>query len=103
MGADASWTIVAPTARSAVMLDLEMRAFGAARPLAVRLDGGDPQTVQVARDAGRYRIGPLALRAGSHVLTFHSETPATRATDVIGNGDRRSLAFSVGDWKWTDE
>jgi hypothetical protein len=103
MSGDASWTIVTPTPRPRVTLELEMRAFHVARALRVRLDDGPEQTLDVAPKAGAYRIGPLALTAGPHLLTFHSAEPATIADPVIGNGDRRALSFSIGAWKWSTE
>ena len=103
MGADASWTIVTPTPRPRVTLEVDMHAFHVTRPLAVRLDGGDPQTLEIGQDARIYRIGPLALSAGPHLLTFHSAAPATMADRVTGNGDRRALSFSMGTWKWSAE
>ncbi len=103
MGADASWTIVTPTPRPRVTLEVDLHAFHVTRPLVVRLDGRDAQTLDVGRDARIYRIGPLALSAGPHLLTFHSAAPATMADEVIGNGDRRALSFSMGAWKWSVE
>lgn len=103
MGADASWTIVAPMPRNRVMLEVDMHAFHVTRPLAVRLDAGAEQSFAVDEDSRTYRIGPLALAAGSHRLTFHSAAPATPADQVIGNGDRRALAISMGAWKWSAE
>ena len=64
MGADASWTIVAPTPRTGVTLEVDMHAFHVSRPLAVRLDAGAEQTLDVDADPRTYRIGPLALTAG---------------------------------------
>ena len=62
----------------------------------------DSQTVKATEAPGvrGYRIGPLALSAGPHRLTFHSLIPATRADSVIGNGDPRALSISVGAWEW---
>ena len=101
MGADASWTIVTPRPQARVTLDVDMSAFNVARPLAVRLDGGAAQTLHVTQAARTYRIGPLALSAGPHVLTFHSTAPATVADEVLGNGDRRALSFAMRTWTWT--
>jgi hypothetical protein len=103
MGADASWTIVAPAPRTGLTLEVEMRAFHVTRPLAVRLDAGGEQLLEVDQDARTYRIGPLTLTAGPHRLTFHSATPATPADQVIGNGDHRALSISMGAWKWSGE
>jgi hypothetical protein len=101
MGADASWTIVTPTSRPRVTLEVDMNAFHVRRPLAVRLDDDREQTLDVDQGPHTYRIGPLALTAGPHRLTFHSTAPATPADEVIGNGDRRALSFSMGAWKWS--
>ena len=101
MGADASWTIVTPTPRPRVTLEVYMSAFHVTRPLAVRLDGDREQTLDVGRDPRTYRIGPLALTAGAHLLTFHSTAPATMADEVLGNGDRRALSFSMAAWTWS--
>jgi hypothetical protein len=103
MGTDASWTIVAPAKRAGVTLEVDMRAFHASRPLAVRLDAGAEQSFDVDEDTRTYRIGPLALAAGSHRLTFHSAAPATPADQVIGNGDRRALSLAIGAWKWSGD
>ena len=103
MSGDASWTIVTPTPQPRVTLEVEMHAFHVARALSVRLDDGPEQTLDVAAKARAYRIGPLALTAGPHLLTFHSAEPATTADDVIANGDRRALSFSLGAWKWSTE
>ena len=103
MGADASWTIVAPAPRPRVTLELDLHAFHVTRPLVVGLDGVDAQTIDVDQDDRTYRIGPLALSAGPHQLTFHSAAATTPADAFIGNGDRRPLAFSVGAWKWSVE
>ena len=100
MGADASWTIVTPTPRPRAMLELDLHAFHITRPLAVRLDGGDAHTLDVDPDSRTYRIGPMALTPGPHLLTFHSAAPPTMADAVIGNGDRRALSISVGGWRW---
>jgi hypothetical protein len=101
MGADAAWTIVVPTSRPCVTLDLEMNAFHIRRRLAVRLDGEREQSFDVDPVRRTYRIGPLALSAGRHRLTFHSTTPPTLADDVLANGDRRALSVAMGAWKWS--
>jgi hypothetical protein len=101
MGADSSWTIVTPTSRPRVTLEVELNAFQVKRPLAVFLDGDREQTLDVGQGPRSYRIGPLALTAGAHRLTFHSTAPATMADEVLGNGDRRALSFAMGEWKWS--
>jgi hypothetical protein len=103
MKEDASWTIVNPMARAWVTLDVDMSAFHVKRGLAICLDGTPAQTLDVDQGPATrtYRIGPLALTAGPHLLTFHSTAPATVADAALGNGDRRALAFSVGAWKWS--
>jgi hypothetical protein len=101
MGTDASWTIVTPKSRLDVTLEVELNAFHVRRPLEVRLDGKREHTLDVDQGPRTYRIGPLALTAGTHLLTFHSTAPATMAEKVLGNGDRRALAFSMGAWKWS--
>ncbi len=103
MGADASWTIMTPAAHDRVTLEVELSAFHVARPLAVRLDNGWEQTIDIGRDGRTYRIGPLALTAGPHVLTFHSPSPPTVADAVMANGDRRALSIALGAWKWSLE
>jgi hypothetical protein len=103
MGADGWWTIVAPTQRAHVMLDLDMRAFHTTRTLAVRLDTEREQTLAIDPDERTYRIGPLALSAGPHRLAFHAAAGATVADEVIGNGDRRALSIAIGSWKWSAE
>jgi hypothetical protein len=103
MGADASWTIVTPTPRPRAMLDVDLQSFHVTRPLAVRLDGGSALILDVDQDPRTYRIGPLALTAGAHLLTFHSAAPATPADEVVGNDDRRALSISLGAWKWSEE
>jgi hypothetical protein len=103
MGTDASWTIVAPAPRTGVTLEVALRAFHVSRPLAVRLDAGAEQTLDVGQDPRSYRIGPLALTAGPHRLAFHSAARATPADAVIGNGDHRALSISMGAWKWAVE
>jgi hypothetical protein len=103
MGADSSWTVVTPTSRPHVTLEVDLSAFHERRPLAVRLDGDYAQTFDVDQGPGvhTYRIGPLALTAGPHLMTFHSTAQATMADDVLGNGDRRALSFSISAWKWS--
>jgi hypothetical protein len=101
MGADASWTIVSPTSRPRVTLEVDMSAFHVRRPLAVRLDGDRELTLDVDQRPRRYRIGPLTLAAGPHLLTFHSTADPTMADEVLGNGDRRALSVSMGAWKWS--
>ena len=101
MGAEASWTIVSAARQPHVVLELDLNAFHSDRPLAVRLDADAEQMLDVAQGRRTYRIGPLALSAGAHVLTFHSAAPATIADSVAANGDRRALAFLVGEWKWS--
>jgi hypothetical protein len=101
MGADASWMIVTPTARPRVTLDVDMSAFHVTRPLVVCLDGEREQTLDVEPGPRKYRIGPLALTAGPHRLTFHSTAHPTMADEVLGNGDRRALSFSIGAWEWS--
>jgi len=103
MGADASWTIVTPAPRPSVTLEVDLNAFHVARPLAVRLDGAYEQTLDVGHGPHRYRIGPLALTPGHHVLSFHSAAQATPADEVLGNGDRRALSISIGEWKWSTQ
>ena len=103
MSGDASWTIVTPAPQPHVTLEIEMHAFHVARELRVRLDQEPEQTLEVAAKPHAYRIGPLALSAGPHLLTFHSAAPATPADQIIGNGDRRALSFSIGEWKWSAE
>jgi hypothetical protein len=103
MGPDAAWTIVTPTSRPRVTLAIDLNAFHVRRPLAVRLDDGCEQVFDVEQGPGlrRYRIGPLALSAGPHRLTFHSASPATIADEVLRNGDHRALSFSIGAWTWS--
>jgi len=103
MGADASWTIVTPTATPRVVLEVDMAAFHVSRPLVLRVDGGGERTLEVDQRPRTYRIGPLALTAGAHLLTFHSPAPATMADEVLGNGDRRALSFAMSSWKWSVE
>jgi hypothetical protein len=100
MGADASWAIVIPTSQPQIILELELNAFHVRRPLTVDLDGQREQTLDVEQGPHTYRIGPLALTAGRHLLTFHSSARATMADGVLGNGDPRALSFSIGAWKW---
>ncbi|MEP7309481.1 MAG: hypothetical protein ABJA98_28585 [Acidobacteriota bacterium] len=102
MGTDASWTIVTPTSRAWITLAIDLSAFHVRRPLVVRLDGDDERILSIDQGPGlrTYRIGPLALSAGPHVLTLHSAAPATVADEVLGNGDHRALSFSIGAWKW---
>jgi hypothetical protein len=101
MGGDASWTVVSPVPQQRLWLELELQAFLVSRPLTVRLDEGAPDTLDVVPDPRRYRLGPIALPAGSHRLTFHSAVPATIADRVIGNGDGRALSISLRGWKWS--
>jgi hypothetical protein len=101
MGADASWMIVTPTARPRVTLEVDMSAFHVRRPLVVCLDGRREQTLDVEQRPRSYRIGPLALTAGPHRLTFHSTAAPTMAHEVLRNGDRRALSFSMGAWEWS--
>jgi hypothetical protein len=101
MGADASWTIVAPTWQPHATLEIEIGAFPQRRVLTVRLDDGREQALDVDPGRHTYRIGPFALTAGQHVLAFHSTAPATMPADVIGSDDRRALAFSVSAWRWS--
>lgn len=103
MGPHASWTIVTPNSRPRVTLEVDLDAFHVRRRLAVRLDADREQTLDVDPGSRTYRIGPLALSAGPHVLTFHSTAQATIADEVLGNGDRRALAFSMGVWKWSGQ
>ena len=85
------------------MLEVDLNAFHVKRLLVVRLDGDREQTLDVEQGPRTYRIGPLALTAGQHLLTFHSTAQATMADAVLGNGDPRALSFSVGAWKWSAE
>jgi hypothetical protein len=103
MGADASMSILTLTSRPRITLDVDMSAFHVRRPLTVRLDGDREQRLDVDPGFRTYRIGPLALTPGPHLLTFHSTAPATMADGVLGNGDRRALSFSMGTWKWSVE
>jgi len=103
MGADASMSILTMTSRPRITLDVDMSAFHVNRPLTVRLDGEHEQTLDVGTGFRTYRIGPLALKAGPHLLTFRSTAPPTMADGVLGNGDRRALSFSMGAWKWSEE
>ena len=100
MGADASWTIVIPAPRPRVILEVELNAFHVSRPLTVSLDGHREQTLDIDPGPHTYRIGPLALTGGHHVITFHSPARATIADRVLGNGDPRALSISMGAWKW---
>jgi hypothetical protein len=103
MSEDASWIVVSPAPQPRLWLELELQAFQVGRPLTVRLDEGVPQTLHVDPDPRTYRLGPLALPAGSHRFTFHSAAPATIADGVIGNGDGRALAISLRRWQWSAE
>ena len=103
MSEDASWIVVSPAPQPRLWLELELQAFHVGRPLTVRLDEGAPQTLDVDPDPRTYRLGPLALPAGSHRFTFHSAVPATIADSVIGNGDGRALSISLRGWKWSAE
>jgi len=67
----------------------------------VCLDGEREQTLDVEQGPRTYRIGPLALTPGPHRLTFHSTAAPTMAHEVLRNGDRRALSFSMGAWEWS--
>ena len=82
-------------------LDVELWAFHRARRMELLLDGHRVQTLVVEPSRRIYEVGPLALTAGDHELTFHSPDAPTIADEVIGNGDPRALSFAVGAWNWT--
>jgi hypothetical protein len=103
MSGDAVWTIVAPAPQPRAVLHIGLAAFAFTRRLEVGLDGAPVQTLQVDPRLRTYRIGPLALTAGSHQLTFHAVAPASVVADVIGpGGDRRALSISAGEWRWIE-
>jgi len=101
MSQDASWIVVTPAPQPRLWLDLELQAFHVGRPFTVRVDEGAPQTLDVDPEPRLYRVGPLALPAGSHRITFHSAAPALIADAVVGNGDGRALAISLRGWQWS--
>jgi hypothetical protein len=101
MGDDASWTIVTPAPLTHVSLRVDLSAFHIVRPMRVQLDDGDAQQLDVDPEGRTYIVGPFALSAGSHRLTFHSVVPATRANAIIGNGDPRTLSIAIGAWEWS--
>ena len=100
MGDNASWLIVTPTPLAHVSLRLDLRAFHIIRPMKVQLDDGQTRQLDVDPEVRTYIVGPFALGAGSHRLTFHSIVPANEANAVLGNGDLRLLSMAVGPWEW---
>jgi len=100
MADDASWLIVTPTPSPHVSLRLDLRGFHIIRPMKVQLDDGQTQQLDVDPEVRTYIVGPFALSAGSHRLTFHSVVPASGADAVLGNGDLRALSIAVGPWEW---
>jgi hypothetical protein len=100
MGDDASWLIVTPTPLPHASLRLDLRAFHIVRPMKVQLDDGQTRQLDVDPEVRTYIVGPFALSAGSHRLTFHSIVPASGADAVLGNGDPRALSIAVGPWEW---
>ncbi|MBW8868687.1 MAG: hypothetical protein JF610_15410, partial [Acidobacteria bacterium] len=100
MGDDASWLIVTPTPSPHVRLRLDLRAFHIIRPMKVQFDDGQSQQLDVDPEVRTYIVGPFALSAGSHRLTFHSIVPASGADAILGNGDPRALSIAVGSWEW---
>jgi hypothetical protein len=102
LGHDASWRIVNRSGRPVVAaVDIEMWALGRARRLGLQLDGREVQVLLIQEQPRPYRVGPLVLVPGDHELAFHPAEPPTVADDLVKNGDRRSLSFAVGAWRWT--
>jgi hypothetical protein len=101
MGADATWTIVNTGAGPiAATLRLEMASFHRARRMELRLDGRGVQTLVVEQARRIYQLGPFTVIPGHHQLAFHPAEEPTVASDVIDNGDRRSLSFALGTGSW---
>jgi hypothetical protein len=102
MGSDATWTIVNTSPRPiAATLDLELSAFHGPRHMELLLDRRHVQTLAVEPSRRLWRLGPLTVPPGAHELGFHPAEGPTVAGDVIDNGDRRALSFSLGTWTWT--
>jgi hypothetical protein len=101
MAADASWTVVNTTERPiAATLDIELSAFHHARQLELRLDGRVLPKVVVDPPRRHYRIGPLTIGPGSHMLVFHPAEGPTPVKAVANGNDPRALSFAVGTWTW---
>jgi len=102
MGPQASWTVVNSSARALeASVDLETTAFHERRRLAIVLDGGEVQDVDIDAYRAIRRIGPLTLQPGAHTLIFRAASAPSVADDLIHNGDRRALSVAFGDWRWS--
>ncbi len=104
MGATATWTIRSTTtAPVRASLDLELSAFHGHRRLDVRLDGQSIATLDVDEPRRAYRIGPVVVSPGDHLMTFQPLEQAAVADTAIHNGDTRALSFAIGTWHWITE
>jgi hypothetical protein len=104
MGNEASWIVTNDTDRAMMAsLDLEASAFHEPRRLTVLLDGVEVQDLVIDTARAIRRLGPFTLRPGHHTLGFRAAAPPTVADDRLHNGDRRTLSFALGDWRWSAE
>lgn len=101
MGTTAAWTVVNLTSGPVMAaLDLEASSFHGTRQVKLLLDGQPVQTMNVETARRTYRIGPLTVFPGKHILEFSPVEPPTVADDVIHNRDQRRLSMAIGTWMW---
>jgi hypothetical protein len=101
IGQDAGWTVFNTTpAEIHAALRLQLEAFATPRHVIVELDARPVSTIDVGIAPREYFISPVLLPSGRHVLRFRVREPATRAADVLANGDQRLLTIRFYLWRW---
>jgi hypothetical protein len=102
MGTSASWTIVNTGDVEIVAgLTVEVQAFDGLRHLRLTLDGRDVATLRVGTARQFYAVPSFVVPPGRHTLAFVPLEPPVVADTLLHNGDRRTLSFAVGGWRWS--
>lgn len=100
MGQQGTWLIRSVRGSPVtVALEVELSALNVARRVAVAVEGGEAQIIQVAPEVSVHRLGPWTIGAGMHTLTFTALEPAAAAPAP----DRRQLTVMFRDWRWRVE
>jgi len=102
MGSEGAWTVLNTTPKDVVVtLNLELESFAEPRHLTVELDTQPLLSLEVVVRRRVYRLGPMTMPSGQHVLQFRSIEPAARPIDLVGAEDRRGLTVALHSWRWS--
>jgi hypothetical protein len=102
MSRESTWLVINTHAAAVTTaLDVRATAFHGARHLEAWTPEGRAATIAI--DAPDwYRLAPIELPPGETAVTFRVPEGDVRPADVLGNGDLRSVAIRLDDWRWSE-